>query len=390
MANLQKSWKGAPYTNLTPLTPTNTYNTLTTANATFGTVSLVNTPTPYGTQCHQITFKTTGDIGYYSTNTCRFTSDTVTVTSTGAEVYKFSVWVWCDNRWSDWDNNVTKYVTGTSGMSNFVDSNQRKADSTGRIWRRYWMTGQTLPAATYGEYHTFFKNGTLTTDLTVLLCAPTFSAENYSGYVQPFVAGTRTNTQAIADVTNKNTITVNSLTYNTDGSFSFNANSNNYLTVPANSAVLNFNTAQTIVIWMKNNSPSAARRNPYNQAYGGGGTITHENDTNFNYYWGTAGNNNIPYSGFTSGFSVNIGETAMICLTRDASTVSWYKNGTFYNSTANPYGAGVVTGTSDITIGTGYAGAFGGNLYAVQLYTRALTAAEISQNFNALRGRYSL
>jgi hypothetical protein len=209
-------------------------------------------------------------------------------------------------------------------------------------------------------------------------------------YSNPYVSGIRTNTQAIVDLTNRNTITTTSLTYNADKSFSFNANSNNYLTVPANSSVLNFNTAQTIVIWMKNQSPSSARRNPYNQAYGGGGTITHENDTNFNYYWGTAGNNNVPYSGFTSGFSVNIGETAMICLTRDASTVSWYKNGTFYNSTANPYGAGVVTGTSDITIGSGYAGAFGGNLYAVQLYTKALTAAEVSQNFDTLRRRYGL
>jgi hypothetical protein len=36
-------------------------------------------------------------------------------------------------------------------------------------------------------------------------------------------------------------------------------------------------------------------------------------------------------------------------------------------------------------------GRFGqGNIYAVQRYNRALTAAEISQNFNALRSRYGI
>ena len=75
--------------------------------------------------------------------------------------------------------------------------------------------------------------------------------------------------------------------------------------------------------WMKNQSPSSARRNPYNQAYAGGGTITHENDSVFNYYFGTGGGDNSPYQGFTSSFTVGVGETAMICLTRDASNVSF-------------------------------------------------------------------
>lgn len=45
-------------------------------------------------------------------------------------------------------------------------------------------------------------------------------------------------------------------------------------------------------------------------------------------------------------------------------------------------------GTNDITIGAGYAGHFGGNLYVVQVYNRALSAGEVSQNFSSLRGRF--
>jgi hypothetical protein len=165
---------------------------------------------------------------------------------------------------------------------------------------------------------------------------------------------------------------------------------NDSVIIPFNAATFTFNSGQTIIIWMKNQSPSSARRNPYNQAYAGGGTITHENDTTFSYYWGSGGADNSPYAGFSSGFSVVVGETAMVCLTRDPTTVSYYKNGAFSNSASNSFGSGVVTGSSNISIGTGYAGSFGGNIYCVQLYTRALTATEVLQNFNALRGRYGV
>lgn len=203
-----------------------------------------------------------------------------------------------------------------------------------------------------------------------------------------FAPGSRSSTQVLLDQTNNSTPTATGLTYSSDGTFSFNGSSS-YITIPW-SSIFNFNSGQTIIIWMKNQSPSSARRNPYNQAYAGGGTITHENDTSFSYYWGTGGGDNSPYDGFGSSFSVVVGETAMICLTRDASTVSWYKNGELGNSRSNPYGASVVTGTNNITIGNGYTNMFGGSIYAVQLYTRGLTAAEVRQNFNALRGRYGI
>ena len=216
----------------------------------------------------------------------------------------------------------------------------------------------------------------------------TSASTTTSPFTGPF--GARSSTQALFDSTGLNRPTVNSLTYNSTGtSFSFNGTSDG-ITIPFNSSQFTFNSEQTIIMWMKNQAPSAARRNPYNQAYAGGGTITHETNYTFSYYWGTAGNNTTPYQGFGSAMSVAVGETAQVALTRNTSTVSWYKNGAFDVSTSNPYGSGVVTGTTDITIGNGYAGYFGGSLYIVQIYNRALTAAEIAANFNAYRGRYGL
>jgi hypothetical protein len=207
-------------------------------------------------------------------------------------------------------------------------------------------------------------------------------------FATPFVNGTRSNTQAILDLTNNNTVTATSLTYASDGTFSFNGS--NYLTVPFTSSLFTFNNEQTILIWMKNEASVAARRNPYNQAYGGAGTITHENNTNFNYFYGTSGVNNSPYTSHTSPFSVTLNETAQIAITRNVSQTAWYKNGTLGNTRANPYGGTVVTGTSPILLGTGYTTGVIGRLYTVQIYNRALTAQEIQQNFNAVRGRFGI
>lgn len=203
-----------------------------------------------------------------------------------------------------------------------------------------------------------------------------------------FTVGTRSNTQAILDLSKNNIITPTNISYASNNTFSFTGSS--YLSIPNNAEKFNFDREQTIIIWMKNEAAVAARRNPYNQAYGGAGTITHESNTNLNYYYGTSGVNNTPYTSHGSPFSVVNGETAMIAITRDPANTAWYKNGTLSGTRANPYGAGVVSGTSPILIGTGYTTGFIGNLNCVMVYNRALSEYQIAQNFDAMRNRYGL
>jgi hypothetical protein len=68
-------------------------------------------------------------------------------------------------------------------------------------------------------------------------------------------------------------------------------------------------------------------------------------------------------------------------------------------STQKVYMNGVLTTTKSISpsgynsamdIGVSYAGYFNGNVPVVHAYNRALTQAEITANFNALKGRYGL
>lgn len=210
-----------------------------------------------------------------------------------------------------------------------------------------------------------------------------WQCENNS-FSTPWVSGTRSNTQALLDWTGNRTITANDLTYNSNNTFSFDG-SNDDLTISS----IDFPTEQTIEIWLKPTENDGVRRNPYNQAYGGYGTWTHETNGTINYYYGDGGGNTTPYIGHNSSFTVAQDEIACVCTTRNTSQSFWYKNGVQSTSYTHSFGE-LTTHTASITIGTGYAGRYFGDIYAVKLYNRALTATEVAQNFNALKGRYGL
>jgi len=168
-----------------------------------------------------------------------------------------------------------------------------------------------------------------------------------------------------------------------------------YATITYDPVAMDFSLAQTICMWIKpGTGANSSRRNPYNQAYAGPGTITHELNGAFNYFFGTNGSNGPAgtYVGRGSSFTVVAGEVAFISVTRDQATnsVKWFKNGVRVTSeTASGYAA-TNNGTSPILIGSGYTTGFLGSIYNCAVYNRALTESEILQNFNALRGRYGL
>jgi len=367
MSNLQKSWRGAPTVNLMPnptfasnLTPWS-YQTLGNGSATLDT-----------------------NVKYKGNNSVR-----IERTSTGGET---NVWLnlsasqgLLPNTQYTFTANCLATAPSQAALFSYFGStsNGFVYHSGSGKWERLVHTFTTRDTEPYIQIRMFHNS----TTLNLPVWFSTIQVEQNT-FATPFVAGTRSNTQAILDLTNNNTVTANSLTYNADGSFGFSGS--NSLTVPYNPSLFTFNNEQTIIIWMKNEASVATRRNPYNQAYGGAGTITHENNTNFNYFYGTSGINNTPYTAHTSPFSVIFNETAQIAITRNVSQTAWYKNGALGNTRANPYGATVVTGTSPILIGTGYTTGVIGPLYTVQIYNRALTAAEIEQNFEALRGRYGI
>ncbi len=140
---------------------------------------------------------------------------------------------------------------------------------------------------------------------------------------------------------------------------------------------------QTIEILLRANDVASSRRNPYNKAYGGEGTITQEISGSVHYYWGTSGADAAPFQGIPSPMGIiTSGELVHLVLVRDITggTIKWYKNGAEISSVAPLFGA-AVSSSNDLKIGDGYAGDYDGDIYYVREYSRALTPAEVAEHY---------
>jgi hypothetical protein len=181
-----------------------------------------------------------------------------------------------------------------------------------------------------------------------------------------------------------NDATLSNVTTDTalSGSLYFNG-STSVATIPFHSS-MEFDNEYTLIMCLKSVENDSNRRNPINQAYGGGGTITHEPNDTMNYYCGTSGGNAAPYVTLSSTASITKDEPVIIAVTRDSGSRNFFKNGVKV-STGSGYTA--VTGTQDILIGDGYAGNFLGNVAYVKIYKRKLSDQEILDEYNQELGR---
>lgn len=189
----------------------------------------------------------------------------------------------------------------------------------------------------------------------------------------------RSTTQAILDLTNNDTITATSLTYNSDGTFSFNG-SNNYMTATG-SAFTSGMTAYTIMFWARRDAES---RMPVSSLTGT--SFYWYGDNSWKYQHG--GVNGEHY--YSKPTSIPLGTWGHYCVTYNGSTISIYRQGILQSSVAS-------SGTADWSMGMqiGYwQGGSGyqwqGRIDTVSMYNKALSATEVQQNFNALRGRYGI
>jgi len=89
---------------------------------------------------------------------------------------------------------------------------------------------------------------------------------------------------------------------------------------------------------------------------------------------------------FSNSETLSIGTWYNITVTRSSNTYTYYLNGSSVSSfsSTNTYDRG------PMTIGINYAGTnvFDGKIAQVHVYNKALTAAEVLQNYNAYKGRY--
>lgn len=216
-----------------------------------------------------------------------------------------------------------------------------------------------------------------------------------SSFPTPYIKTTasqasRSNTQAILDLTNNNTVTASSLTYNSDNTFSFNGSSN-YISI-SNSSILRPSTELTIEYLIKGVTP--ASWNPI-LGYGNG------DYTNGNYLvWVESGGglhalcrvNNTEYRCTPANYISNSGYAHVAYTMKTGDAIRPYFNGTASATTTSlPSGTFTYNATSLPYQICGSGGSwFNGTVSSVRLYNRALTATEVLQNFNAQRDRYGI
>jgi len=143
------------------------------------------------------------------------------------------------------------------------------------------------------------------------------------------------------------------------------------------------NASFSVSIWF--NSSNTGNDSPLFSTNGGGNnTWLHYNLRGGNLHMGFY-NNDTP-----SGGSVSNNITYCATFVYDISgtgTQSIYKNGILGNSTT---GHSPLQNGSTFQIGGVYAGAYVGKIYQVLAYNKALSAAEVLQNFNTQKGRFGL
>jgi len=177
-------------------------------------------------------------------------------------------------------------------------------------------------------------------------------------------------------------------TYDYGGAFNFDS-ANDYMQRNYNSGMSGWTSKQTIVHIMRTGDISG-RRNIWDQAYGGLGTMTHEPADTINYYYGTNGGNGSTYTNLNTGSITSLNNVVVMHLTRQSGgKVTWYKNGSQISQHNTAYNA--ANGGQNVRIGVGYTGDYwGGKMYVIKAYTEALTSAEVAQEYNYYKARFGL
>jgi hypothetical protein len=381
MSNTAKSWKGAPSTNLLPYS--NNFESWSLANT---TVKVNSYLAPDGTLTADAV-SNTPSLGSYIYPSA-FAGYVVSTQYTRSVYAKAGV-----------GTGLLVYEWRTSGGTYYFDLLAGTCSGTGASivavgngWYRCIVTA-TFTGTGSGDAWYVGAYGSTPTPTTIYF----WNAQlEVNAFATPYIpttttTATRTNTQNFADITGNNAITAASLTYNTDGTHSYNGAST-YVTMPEN-AVFNTQTP-SVEVWIK---PTALTQNGFFFEKGNVNTQYALFLEGANITWRQYVSGTLTSLLATSATYLNTSQYAQIVGTFTSGSRCLYVNGVLVASDAttgtftnNPNGCSIGSfGGENGTVG-GRAYFFNGSIGSVKVYNRVLTANEVKQNFNALRGRYGI
>jgi hypothetical protein len=370
-----KSWKGKPTTNIFSA-GRNTDNSASLFTYYFGTGASGTIGSEYLGK--GITAKT----ATITASTNSYTNFQVymgNVSLTGGSTYTVSAMVWTNVAFTC----RIGAIRNGSPWTAYVPLNEVSLSSG---WNFISSVGTYASTVTDARFQLDFGRAPVGTTIKVI--KPQIEQSNYA---TPYVNGTRSNTESLLDWTGNNTITINGLTYNSDGTFNYYGTNGTGLILPGTNFSLN---EQTIECWcyasnfVQNGFMfEKTTNNLVNTQYS---FFFNNNATHL--YYRTYGLSTTDLTRTTSNSGVINNQWNHMVATFDGSTKKIYVNGAQKASAA-------VTGTiTQNTTGSAYIGTYGnfagypynGKIGVTRIYNRALTADEITANFNALRGRYGI
>ena len=368
---VNKSWKGAPTTNIFSA-GRDTDNSASLFTYYFGTGASGTIGSEYLGK--GITAKT----ATITTSTNSYTNFQVymgNVSLTGGSTYTVSAMVWTNVPFTC----RIGAIQNGSPFTTYVPLNQV---SLSYGWNFIFSVGTYATTVTDARFQLDFGKAPVGTTIKVI--KPQIEQSNYA---TPYVNGTRSNTESLLDWTGNNTITASSLTYNSDGTFSFNGSSNY---VSSSSVSLGSDPIVTVNQWIRRTA------NFSNGGYWGlgGGSV----NNGINGY--TSVTNKIGWdlwgqTTFHTGQDYPLNQWVNVCWVKTAttfttSTLKIYINGVeFPLTTTVRNNSSTVNLRDSIAIGrladntnSYYAP---GNIGGTQVYNRALTADEVKTNYNAFK-----
>jgi len=247
------------------------------------------------------------------------------------------------------------------------------------VWVKQTMTF--TPANPYAISYFFPSSGNIIYDLAHIQFETGSTASSWSN-------SSRSSTQALLDLTGKNTFTVNSLTYSNDNnnSFSFNGSSS-VVTSPTITLDLTAGVSMEMIF---KSTDIQSRAQGYMSFSPGPAYINFYSPGNSTLRWETWQNNGSSLGGafFSPANLTNNTWYHAVGTYSSTGTSRLYINGSLVNSASYaPTTYGSVT--TVLYIGQ-YAGFISGSIPVAKMYSRALSANEVTQNFNALRSRYGI
>jgi hypothetical protein len=308
---------------------------------------------------------------------------------TGSTLYTYLILYRTDSGYThpNWMYRYEYNSSGTYQTEAGVHDNSRRT-YLGNGWYYAWGTFTTQAATTNLQCYSFTYNYSSFND-KISVAKVCILPGNYSGLhprYWPETNATRSTTQAVLDLTGNNTITATSLTYASDGTFSFNGSSD-YFTIP-NTTLGNGNVAWTVSCWMKTTTTTNSLGQGSVLSNISGGPVYSMMGVNNGkiVYWTYQNSNWAQKLGV--GKTVNDGNWHMLTwVNYTNSTMDMYVDGVIDSNVANSTSGN--NNPVDV-IGRSWAGYFPGSIATLSRYTSSLTATEVQQNFNALRGRYGL